>query len=494
MKAWIGDSFRFVWALVYWNGRKTWWRWRKQRGTCPCQHPSDSGRAGKTGCEAVVHWHDPARFKRICPLLMRAQNGRWVCSVQTKEVRPFWGRAWGYTSAAVGIVAVVVFVTVFSAMRLIGYEVSPRQLIWPPAWSELSEVRMQLFRNQARTYYDAGKPREAVRALGVAYRIKPSDYATVRLLAHFYETTSPSTADDLYARLMREHPAHRTETARFWMRSLLTQGRLEALAGLARQQMADDRDYTVVWLNALIFAATQSHRPDWLEETSRNAALPEPARRLLALAAQVEQATPGQVEELLQPTAADAQFAYGLIYRIDQLTRRGFPEQALTLIAKYRGTIGGRDEAGLVLAGIAQTGDEVRRTKEFGYILAPGRPLSAAEFSLLGLQLIRYPNRSLLNEVAAAIPRIKDEAKQPQVEALLTLFCAAGVQQDNAAMNMIKIRLDELMPRSLPFIEPLQNFFLSRKGSRRIESVLPRLSTMPLDFIYAILGCYTYDG
>jgi hypothetical protein len=493
VKAWIGDSFLFAWALVYWNARKTWWRLRKQRGVCPCQNPSDSGRAGETGCEAIVYWHNPARFKKVCPLLMRAPDGRWVCSVQTKEVRPFWGRAWGYAGAATGIGAVVTFVTVFSIMRLIGYEVSPRQLIWPPAWSELSGVRAQLFRKQARAYHDAGQLRMAVQALEVAYRFAPSDYATGRLLAHFYETTSIATADGLYARLMREHPAHSTETARVWMRSLLARGRLEALAGLAHEQLAADREYTVVWLNALIFAAAHSHHPDWLEEASRNEAVPEPARRLLALAAQVERAAPGQVAGLLQPTAADAQFAYGLIYRIDQLNRRGFPEQALTLIAQYRGVIGGRDEAGLLLAGIAQTGDEARLAKEFGYILAPGRPLSAAEFSLMGLQLIRYPNQPLLNEVTAAMPRIKGEAKQPQVEALLTLFCAAGVQQDKAAMKVIKNRLNELMPKSLSFIEPLQRFFLSRRGSRRVESILPRLDAMPLDFIYAMLGSYTYD-
>ena len=492
VKAWMGDSCRFAWALVYWNARKTWWRWRKQRDACPCQHPSDSGRAGETGCEAIAHWHDPARFRKICPLLVRARDGRWVCSVHAEEVRPFWGRAWVYAGATAGLGAVVMFVAVFSLMHVIGYEVSPRQLLWPPAWSELRHVRARLFIRRAQAYQEAGNLREAALALALGYQFDPSDYATGRTLAHLYEAASPTAADELYERLLREHPDHRVETARAWMRSLLVRGRLEALAELAREQVADDREYYVVWLNALIFAATRSQHPEWLENASRDIAVPEPARRLLALAAQVERASPGEVVELLRPDATDAQFAYGLTYRIDQLIRRGFPKQALTLIAQYRGVIGGRDEAGLVLAGIAETGDEARLMKEFDYLLAPDRPLAAAEFSLLGLHLIRYPNKPLLTKMTAAIPKLQHEALKPQVEALLTLFCAAGVQQDRAAMDLIKSRLGEIMPQSAPFVAPLQRFFLSRTEPRRVESILPRLSDMPLDFIYALLGCYPY--
>ena len=44
--------FETIWALFYWNVRKTIYRVRKTQGICPCQNPSDSGEPMKTGCEA----------------------------------------------------------------------------------------------------------------------------------------------------------------------------------------------------------------------------------------------------------------------------------------------------------------------------------------------------------------------------------------------------------------------------------------------------------
>lgn len=52
MVAWIGDALRMFWALAYWNTRKALFRRGSRAGSAPCQHPSDSGRAGETACEA----------------------------------------------------------------------------------------------------------------------------------------------------------------------------------------------------------------------------------------------------------------------------------------------------------------------------------------------------------------------------------------------------------------------------------------------------------
>ena len=44
---WLGDFRRLAWGLLYWNVRKSLFRIRGAGGAAPCQHPSDSGRAGQ---------------------------------------------------------------------------------------------------------------------------------------------------------------------------------------------------------------------------------------------------------------------------------------------------------------------------------------------------------------------------------------------------------------------------------------------------------------
>ena len=94
-----------------------------------------------TGCEAVLHWHRPERFRRVCPLLERGVDGRWCCSVAADGVRPFWGIA----ARAVLLVSAGIFLVVtlgaWGGLRIIGYPVKHYQVAWPPAWRALAVVR-----------------------------------------------------------------------------------------------------------------------------------------------------------------------------------------------------------------------------------------------------------------------------------------------------------------------------------------------------------------
>ena len=78
MTGWIADFFRLAWGLLYWNYRKSWFRLRRGRARCPCQSPSDSGRALETVCEASLSWHKHANFRRVCPLLVDTPGLRAV--------------------------------------------------------------------------------------------------------------------------------------------------------------------------------------------------------------------------------------------------------------------------------------------------------------------------------------------------------------------------------------------------------------------------------
>src|SRR5207253_1322402 len=93
------------------------------RSACPCQSPSDSGRAYETQCDACMSWSRPARFQRVCPLLVPTKDGM-RCSANTPEVRPFWGRAFGFYGGVLFSIYLVGVITVFIFLRTIGYPVS----------------------------------------------------------------------------------------------------------------------------------------------------------------------------------------------------------------------------------------------------------------------------------------------------------------------------------------------------------------------------------
>ena len=112
----FADLFRLVWALLYWNTRKSWFQLRRGRSPCPCQSPSDSGRAYETACVACLSWNEPARFRRDCPLLVSTPQGL-RCSVNTADVRPFWRRAFFFYGGGLATLYLTAALTVFIFLR-----------------------------------------------------------------------------------------------------------------------------------------------------------------------------------------------------------------------------------------------------------------------------------------------------------------------------------------------------------------------------------------
>ncbi len=399
VKGWLGDYLlRLPWALFYWNARKTWYRVRGRQGQCPCHNPSDAGEPLRTGCEAVLTWSRPARFRRVCPLLQQNTAGQWVCSVRAEAVRPFWLRALAYVAGSATALLLAVVLTVFGLMRAIGYEVSVRQIAWPPAWSELRLVRSQLFIKQAREYYTKGQVREALAALAVAHELDRQNYPVAMMLAQFYQAGNPEMADDLYARLLWEQPDNRVETARVWFRSLLARGRLTDVAELAQRQLKHEPPQVSAWLHALIFAARKLDQPELLEAALADKETPAVVRPTLELARQVQRLAPAEAGRLLATAPVLSTFAYDRVYRIEALLRLGLHEEAMQLLRDSRGQLAGRDVARLVFAIYAQAGDRERLSREFDALLAPTRMLTAGEVSLLAIHLVRYPDPVLLGK------------------------------------------------------------------------------------------------
>lgn len=476
-----------VWALFYWNLRKTVFRLRGRRGIPPCQHPSDSGVAMKTACDACAGWNQRERFRHVCPLLRRNEAGAWVCGVAAAEVRPFWGRAFGWAGGSVLAIAVVAAVGVYSGMRGIGYEVSWRQILWPPAWSELHAVRADLFIRQAREKYAAGQVREAIQALTVAYQLNPAHYEVAMMLAQFHQAGSPQQSDRLYEQLMRLHPDRRSEIARAWFQSLLARGQMEAIANLAKIQLVEEPKEAAVWTHALLFAARHLPEANDLEEVVNQTAAPVAARAVLNLAVRLRHLPPEQARKVLIETPAVMGFPFDRVYRVETLIRLGFPRDALGLLAAARQELAGRDIARLIFAAYAKMGNRERLRSEFAALLAPGRDVRPAEFTLLGVHLVEYPDADLAALLIQALPRLEKTPADVWLESVIVAFCAAGAAKDEAAMASVKQQLRDTYAVSVAALDGLELFFLNKAGTRPIEAVLPGLSPLSLELNYALL-------
>lgn len=490
VKGWLADMLRTVWAMFYWNTRKTFFVARRRRGQCPCHNPSDSGKPFETGCEAVIHWNRPERFKRVCPLLAQNEKGRWVCSVAAEQVRPFWGRALAYLGGTVGAVVLVVTLTLYGGMHYIGYKVSVRQIIWPPAWHELAEVRAELFITQARENYRQGKVKEAIQSLTIAYNLDPHHYQVGMMLAQFYQAGSPAQADLIYQGLLRDHPERRNETARVWFESLLSRGRMADVAELAQRQLLLEPPQAAAWTHALLFATDYLPDGKLLEHVASAEAVPESTRKVISMAIEVRKRSSIEAARYLLKVPMAKGFPYEKVYRVEELIRLGYPREALALLSVVRSELAGRDVARLVFAGYAALGDKTRLVREFSALLSNTRKLRAAEITLLAVHLVEYPDQDLLQMLGEALDRVPLDPPGDRLEAAIAFFCAAGVQGDKDQMDRAKQLIADTFSTNPMGLTQLEAFFLKKSSVTRIERLLPSINPLPLELNYALLRHY----
>ncbi|MBP7481934.1 MAG: hypothetical protein KA788_05305, partial [Lacunisphaera sp.] len=126
------------------------------RDDCPCQTYADSGHALDARCDAVLHWRQPDRFKRVCPLLVQTPQG-WRCGVNAESVRPFWGRALLYGAGLGLLLYLAGTLLVFGLLRSARYEASYLAVVWPPRWGELRRAQENLYVARAQQALQAGQ-------------------------------------------------------------------------------------------------------------------------------------------------------------------------------------------------------------------------------------------------------------------------------------------------------------------------------------------------
>jgi len=482
--------FRTVWALFFLNARKTIYVARKRRGQCPCQNPSDSGLAMETGCDVINHWARPDRLQRVCPLLQRNDQGALVCSVAAEEVRPFWGRAFAYVGSFLGLSIALAAGLVYGGMRQIGYEVSLRQVIWPPAWGELRGVRAELFIDQARRHYADGEVREAIQSLTVAYNLNPENYQVGMMLARFFQAGNPAQADKLYGAFLREQPDRRSETARVWFQSLLARGQMDQIAQLAQRQLSVEPSQVSAWTHALLFS-TQYFPDDTLLESIRSTStVPQPVRELVSLTIQTRRLSNEEAARLLLKTPMLKGFAYEKAHRVERLIQLGYPREALALLQIVRDEMASRDFARLVFAAYATMRDRDRLHREVSSLLGVERKITPTEIVLLAVHLVDYPDPILLTMVGRALVRLPLDPAEARLEAIIAVFCAAGVEGDEEQMAQARKLIADTFSTVPLGLTKLEAFFMGKSASTRIERLLPSLNPLPLELNYALLRRY----
>jgi tetratricopeptide (TPR) repeat protein len=479
MPGWLADFFRFFWGLFYWNTRKTLFRWRG--GHCPCQNPSDSGRALETTCDACLHWHQPARFRRVCPLLVITPNGL-RCSVNTKDVRPFWGRAVGFYSGTLGASCLAAVLGVFVLLRGIGYPVRFVAVAWPPAWSEIRIARGEYFFQKARRALAANRPKEAGLALRNAYECNPHDYRAGLMLAKLFQVGQPAQADFVYAHLLHDDIAQSALIAEQWYRGLLAHGDFQEIAQVVPVLLVHDAAHAQVWMHAMFFATRclGDTRP-LLQMLAQDYPLAPGLRHLVEIELLIETGRTNEAHEALRALHVDR--SYIAYYQASELTALGFPDEALAAINNNAGFLPSQDVSALRLDAFGAEGWMSLVRNEVELVLSA--PSSTASVELLCAHFIRHPDPKSFAELFEKLRREPLPQTTATYEATVALFCAAGVNGDGPNLLIARNALRQLGLPSFNDLDQAEAFFRGQSDQQRLGNILPMFQPPPFEIAYA---------
>jgi hypothetical protein len=485
---WLADLFRLAWGLLYWNSRKAWFQRNRDRARCPCQNPSDSGRALETGCEACTAWSKPARFRRVCPLLVETPKGL-RCAANTADVRPFWGRAAAAYGGGLLAIYLAGAITVFAFLRTIGYPISIVHVTWPGLWYRVPQARGWFFAQKAQRALDAGRTAEGLLYLANAYQFDPSNYSLALSLAKSFQAGRPRESDTLFLRLLREHPDQRDATAQEWFRALLARGDFPKIAGLAANETLVDPADAHVWIRALLFATRQLGDDAPLRTLLENQS---PAARAWHHVVEVELLM--RARRFTEARAAlDRPWLVGdspftIYYRVSTLTKLGDTFAALDTLETFRTRLGDDEAyAALKLDALADANAPRTLRAKVDELLAPR--LTLPRVMTLCAYLIRHPDTATFARLYDKVQREQLPLDTSSAGVWFTLLCTAGAVGDLPRLHALVVTLK--LAANSPFIavSAIEAFFRGQTGAEKITSFLPVIP-VPIEINYALIDRY----
>lgn len=484
---WLGDFFRLWWALLYWNARKTWYRLRGPgRVRCPCQNYSDSGRALETQCDAVVFWRQPARFRRVCPLLTQTPAG-WRCAANAGDVRPFWGRAAIYYGGAFLASYLAATLAAFALLRYVGYPLGYPSVVLPHRWSDIPRAQEAVYAARAERDLAAGNFSAAILSLEVVHQRNPANESAGLMLAQLWQLSGrPHLADAVLARTMAASPENRTILAQQWYRLLLARADFPQIKRMAAARLTEDASQRVPWLHALLYACGQTKDAEPLAQAARG---PSPLPGwCLALVAIEQSIIAGQREEarvqlLRMPARPESNFVS--FYHADRLLALGYDREALLLIEQHAPLFSAIEASAFRARAYAQLGWRPSLESEFASLLdSLAAPQTA---TLLAAHLLRFPDAgraaALTDRLLVLHPEITPQAYP--VVAAAYLACRRS-RADEPAARLLRLLQSNTTSRARALETAGTMLADSRRERVRLDLVLPAVA-LPIEIIYTLL-------
>ncbi|AOS45439.1 hypothetical protein Verru16b_02520 [Lacunisphaera limnophila] len=476
----------FWWALLYWNARKTWFRLKgPTRDSCPCQVFSDSGHALDSRCNAVTHWRQPARFRRVCPLLTETKEG-WRCGVDAERVRPFWGRAALYGGAAFLSLYLAATLAVFAFLRTASYDTSYLTVVWPPLWSELRGSQEKLYATRAQQALAKGDYAEAILALQLVCEINPQNYPAALTLATLSQIAGqPYVAEHIYARLMHEVPEQRPATAQIWIRALLARGDYPQIKPLATAMLSEDSGRREAWLHTLLFSARQTRDQSALETLlNHHTDLPEWCLELARIELLLLQRHPDQALPLLTRVHGRPGSPYLPYYQAETLMDLGRFEAASDLINAYGSRLPLEEAAFLRLRLFeAQKWTSLMGPEYDNLLSYPMTPRLAAQFCAW---FIRSPDAAAFTRYAERFQRHGPPLSSDTLPLYHATYLAAIACKDTARAEELAGTITRFTAANAKAVRAVGDLLLQGAGQQQLSQLLP-LVPLPVEVIYVVL-------
>ena len=491
MLGWLADLFRLCWGLLYWNTRKSWFRLRRGRARCPCQSPSDSGRAFETGCDACVAWDKPSRFRRVCPLLVDTKDGL-RCSANTADVRPFWSRLLSYYGGALLALYLAGALVVFVFLRTIGYPVSIVHVTWPGLWYRVPQARSWFYFDRSTRAFAEGKTAEGLLYLSNAYEFDPSNYAAGLTLAKNYQSARPHVSDQIFLKLLHDHPAQNGGTLQEWFRALLARGDFDKITDIARTETLGDPAHAQVWMRALLFATHQTGDDTALRTLLADpSAAARPWHQLIEAELLVRANRRREARAALVGTwPADAP-PFTFYYRASTLTALGETFDALDVLGRAAGRLDYEAVVTLTLDAYAAAGAQHLLRHEIDSLLAA--KLNLPVIKILCAHLIRRPDPEIFAQLCDKVQSDQIPLNTESAGIWFSLLCTAGVVGDADRLHTFAVMLKQASNSPFLALSTVEAFFRGDAATQRITTLLPILP-LPLEIDYALIDRYPGPG
>ncbi len=408
-----------------------------------------------------------------------------MCSAHADAVRPFWGRAFLLLSST-GLGAwLLVALLAFTGLQLVGYDLSYRQVAWPPAWREFREIQSRFYLQKAREAHAAKRPGDSLLALRQAYDLNPRDHSTGLLLAQLSQAGQPALSDDIYRRLYNARPDLRETTAQAWYRALLARGDFATMQNLAADRLASGETAALppAWLQALLFVTRYSGETAKLAELAASPSLSPAQRALFTLSSTLPSLPAPERVRALASSVELERDPVVLAQLLRALLHENRPNLVVSLLETHALPLDDREKTRLRLDALSLASRHEEHSALLREVLA--LPTNPAVVELLSAHLIARPNLAALRACAEKFRLDPLPAEETSYPRLLAWFAACGANGDAELLRAAANSIRTVVARDSVALEIAQQTLLSGPDLR-LDALLPLIQPLPLEVAYAL--------